>query len=93
MASLVCCMIKLRLPMGFVGEAFLGPLDVRRGVVRMKRDVKVHLPLSCLFFLMQKLFPTGWATLGILLCVDNGFRGQSCDVIQVVATVQNLSHK
>ena len=73
MASLVCCMIELQLPRGFEDEAFPRPLDVQRRVVVMEGQVKVHLSLSCLFFLMQELFPAGWAPLEILLCVDNGF--------------------
>ena len=74
MSSLVCCMIELQLPMGFVDEVFPGPLDVRRGVVGMKREAKLHLPLSCLFFLIQAFFRIGWAPLEILLRVENGFR-------------------
>ena len=93
MTSLVCCMIELQLLRGFEDEAFPNPLDVQTGVVGIERQVKVHQSLSCLFFLMQEFFPTGWALLVILLCADNGFREQSCHFIQVVAAVENSSRE
>ena len=86
-------MIKLQLPTGFENEAFLSSLDVERGVVWMKRQVKIHLSLSCLCFLIQEFFSVGWAPFEILLCIDNGFQKQGCDFIQIGAAVENPSHK
>ena len=72
MACLVCCVIQLQFPRGVGDKTFPRSLDVRGGAVVMERQVKVHLSLRCLCFMIQKLSPVGWAPSEVLLCIDDG---------------------